>query len=255
MIIIKKPEEIEKMRQGGEILAKILRHIKKEVKPGITTKKLDSIAESLIYKNNATPSFKNFSSNSYQDIKYPAALCTSVNDEVVHGIPSKRKLKEGDIISLDLGVCFKGFYTDAAITVPVGNIGKNVKKMIDVTKKALNLSIKKIRPKNRIGDISSIIQETIENADFSVVRDCVGHGVGKFVHEDPAIPNFGESGTGKLLKTGMTLAIEPISNLKRHNVEICQDGWTVKACDGSISSHFEWTVAVTEDGYDILTPI
>ncbi len=255
MIIIKKPEEIEKMRQGGKILTDILRYIKKEIKPGITTKKLDSLAENLIYKNNATPSFKNFSSNSYQEIKYPAALCTSVNDEVVHGIPSSRKLKEGDIIGLDLGICFKSFYTDAAITAPVGKVGKEVKRLIDVTKKALKQSVKEVKPKNRIGDVSSVIQKTIEAAGFSPVRDCVGHGVGKFVHEEPSIPNYGEPGVGKLLKTGMTLAIEPIADLREYKVKVCQDGWTIRTCDGSPSSHFEWTVAVTDDGYEVLTPI
>lgn len=255
MIILKKPEEIEKMRQGGKILVEILKYIKKEVKPGITTKKLDSLAESLIYKNNATPSFKNFSSASYQKIKYPAALCTSVNDEVVHGIPSIRKLKEGDIIGLDLGICFKGFYTDAAITVPVGKIEKEAKQLIDVTKEALQQSVCEIKPKNRIGDISSVIQKTIEAAGFSPVKDCVGHGVGKYVHEEPSIPNYGRSGTGKLLKKGMTLAIEPIANLKKYKVELYHDGWTIKTCDGSLSSHFEWTVAVTENGYEVLTLI
>jgi methionyl aminopeptidase len=255
MIIIKKPEEIAIMREGGEILVKVLKEVQKKITPGVETAQLNKLAEKLVYKNKAKPSFKNFLPTSYQGRRYPASLCTSVNEEVVHGIPSNRELKEGDIIGLDLGICFKNFYTDATITVPVGEVKKEVQELINTTKKALYLSVFKIKPKNRIGDISSVIQETIESAGFSVVRDCVGHGVGKFVHEEPSVPNFGKPHTGIILQKGMTLAIEPMANLKGYKVEIEKDGWTIKTCDRSLSCHFEWTVVVTENGYEVLTLI
>lgn len=246
MIIIKTPREIEIMRESGKILAKVLKKVAKAVKPGITTQELNRLAKELVLKYSALPSFEGYKG-------YPAALCTSVNEEIVHGIPSKRKLKSGDIVGLDLGVLYKGYYTDAAVTVPVGKVSPEVSRLIKVTKKALEVGIEKVRAGNHIGDISAAIQKYVEAQDFSVVRNLVGHGVGKHVHEEPQIPNYGRPGTGEELKIGMTLALEPMVNMGGYQTRQAQDGWTFITQDKSFAAHFEHTVVVTKKAPRILT--
>jgi len=252
MIYIKTKEEIDRMREGGKILAKILKEARREVKPGITTKELDILAEKKILQAGGKPSFKG-----YQDAKgniFPTALCTSVNEELVHGIPSsKRILKEGDIIGLDLGMVYKGMYTDAACTVGVGKISLKAQKLIDVAEGALEVAIKTIKPEITLGDLGYAIQSFVEKEGFSVVRQLVGHGVGKAVHEDPQIPNFGKPGKGLELKEGMTLAIEPMVSAGDWKVNFSKNGWTAVMADGSLSSHFEHTVAITQSGVKVLT--
>ena len=257
MIIIKTKKEIDIMRQGGRILARIMKRIAKEVRPGISTKDLDQMAEELIYKYKGKPSFKGYRG-------FPASLCVSINEELVHGIPSKNRiLKNGDIISLDLGLKYKGYYTDMAVTVPVGKISKEAKKIIKVTKKALEIGLKEIKFDKTIGDISSAIQKYVESQGFSVNRQLTGHGVGKEVHEPPLIPNYakgsdhgvnpiGKSDRVKLV-SGMTFCLEPMVNFGRPEVKTLADGWTVVTADGSLSAHFEKTVVVRERGVEILT--
>ena len=250
MIIIKTPKEIELMREGGEILAKVLREVSLRVKPGVSTQELDSLAEELIIKSKGKPSFKGYKG-------YPAALCASVNNEVVHGIPSSEKiLKSGDIVGLDLGLEYKGCFTDMTITVPVGKVSKIAHKLIKVTKNSLTQGIRKIEPGNFISDISRAIQDYVERQGFSVVRDLVGHGVGREVHEDPPVPNFFDPKLNPIeVKERMTLALEPMINMGSYEVEVLDDGWTVVTRDGFLSAHFEHTVAVTKEGYEILTII
>ena len=248
MIYIKTPEEIEKMREGGEILAQILKKVAENVRPGTSTKYLDKLATKLIYQNNAKPSFKGYEG-------YPNALCISVNEEVVHGIPSSRILKEGDIIGLDLGIVYKGMYTDHAVTVPAGGVSKKAQKLINVTKEALEQGIKQVKVDGYIGDVSWAIQKFVEENGFSVVRDLIGHGVGKKVQEEPEIPNFGQAGQGAKLEKGMTLAIEPMVNIGDWKVKILSDGWTVVTADGSLSAHFEHTIVVVKNGAEVLTKI
>lgn len=246
MLFIKTEKEIEWMRQGGKILARILNALEEKTKPGVSTSDLDRFAENLAKKFGAKPSFKG-----YQN--YPASLCVSVNNEVVHGFPRKRVLEEGDIVGLDFGLLYKGYYTDMARTVKVGKISSLARRLISVTKKSLDLGIAQVRPGNRIGDISFAIQNYVESNGFSVVRDLVGHGVGEKVHEPPQVPNFGEKGKGVKLVKGMTLAIEPMVNAGRPEIKLLPDGWTFVTSDGSLSSHFEHTVAVTKNGFEILT--
>ncbi len=247
MVIIKKPEEIEIMSQGGKILAKILKNIAKAAKPGASAFKLNQLAGKEIEKYKAKPAFKGYRG-------YPFILCTSINEEVVHGFPlAKKILKPGDIIGLDLGIEYKGYFTDMAITCPIGKISPLAKKLIKVTEKALFLGLKQIKPGNYIGDISSAIQKFVEQNSFSVVRDLAGHGVGKNLHEDPLIPNFGQPKTGLRLEEGMTLAIEPMVNASGYQVKTSDDGWTVVTSDKGLSAHFEHTVVVTKKGYKVLT--
>lgn len=254
MIIIKSPQEIALMREGGKILAKILDELGQAVKPGIKTIKLDRLAESLVFKYGAKASFKGYKPSFNSDNGgYPASVCVSVNEEVVHGIPSERILKEGDIASLDMGVLFKGYYTDAAITVGVGNISPIAQKLIDITKRSLELGIAEVKAGNHLGDIGFTIQSYAEKNGFSVVRDLVGHGVGKYIHEEPEIPNYGKRGKGLKLEEGMTLALEPMVNVGRPEVKVLSDSWTFVASDRSLSAHFEYTVAVTKNGAEVLT--
>jgi len=248
MVFIKTEKEIEIMRQGGKILAKILDELEKKIKPGTNTFFLNEFAENLAARFGAKPSFKGYKN-------YPASLCVSVNSEVVHGLPKQKILKEGDIVGLDFGLFYKGYYTDMAKTVGVGKISSLAKRLIFVTKKALDLGIAQVRPGNHVGDISFAIQNYVESNGFSVVRDLVGHGVGRKVHEPPQVPNFGEKGKGIKLEKGMTLAIEPMVNAGKPEVRLLPDGWTFVTCDGSLSCHFEHTVAVTNDGNEILTKI
>ncbi|MBI4848114.1 MAG: type I methionyl aminopeptidase [Nitrospirae bacterium] len=248
MIILKSQDEIKRMAEACRIVAEVLEGIKQSVAPGITTKDLDNFAESFIVSKGARPAFKNYRG-------YPASVCTSRNEQVVHGIPSSTKLAEGDIISLDIGVYFKGFYGDAAITLPVGEVNNQAKNLISATEKALQTGIEKAVAGNRISDISSAIQTYVESQGLSVVRSFVGHGIGRELHEEPQIPNFGRPGEGPRLAEGMTLAIEPMVNAGGWEVVILDDGWTAVTKDGCLSAHFEHTIAITKDSNVVLTKL
>jgi len=247
-IILKSSREIEKMRRSNQIVGEILEEVKVATRPGVTTRELNALAETLLTQKKARSAFKGYNG-------YPAALCTSVNEEVVHGIPSDRILKEGDILSLDFGVIYDDFYGDAAITLPIGRISPQAERLLRITEEALYLAIGQARPGNRLLDISAAIQGHVESHGFSVVRDFVGHGIGKSLHEKPQVPNFGVAGRGMRLKPGMTLAIEPMINAGGHEVMILADGWTAVTKDGSLSAHFEHSVVVTENGPDILSKL
>jgi methionyl aminopeptidase len=225
--------------------------MKVHVRPGITTKEIDQIAEDYIKSNNAIAAFKGYSQAG--SIDFPGTICSSVDDEVVHGIPGNRVLKEGEIISLDVGVLKNGYYGDAALSVAVGDISDEKKKLMEVTEKSLYLGIEQAKENNRLHDISAAIQEFVEANGYSIVRDLCGHGVGKFLHEDPSIPNYGKRGTGAKLKSGMTLAIEPMVNAGSYKVRTGIDGWTVLTSDGSTSAHFEHTILVSNGRPEILT--
>lgn len=245
-IELKTKQDIAIMRAGGTIAARVLSELAKAAKPGKTILVLDTLAEEIIKKAGGTPSFKGFKG-------YPAATCISVNDEIVHGIPSDRVLVDGDIVGIDVGVYYKGFHTDTAITVAVGQISSEAQKLIDTTKKSLDIAIKMIKPGLHLGDIQAEIQETIEGAGFSVIRDLAGHGVGRNLQEAPSIPNYGQNGHGLVLKEGMTLAIEPMTAMGDWQVKMLDDGWTVVTADQSLSAHFEHSIAVTKAGCEILT--
>ena len=248
MVILKLPEEIEKLRASNLIVAEILAQLREKVKPGVTTRELDLFSEELTRKNRVIPAFKGYRG-------YPFALCTSVNEEVVHGMPSERPLVSGDILSMDFGVIYKGYYGDAAITVPVGKVSKTAERLMKVTEQGLFQGIEQARAGNRLGDVSSSVQKRVEAEGFSVVRDFVGHGIGRNMHEDPQIPNYGMAGRGIQLKPGMVLAIEPMVNAGGYGVRILPDGWTVVTEDGSLSAHFEHSVAITDNGPEILSRI
>jgi len=253
MIILKTPDEIEKMRVSGQAVAEILELLKANIKPGISTGALNTIAEEECKKRNAIPLFKNYPHPWQGKKPFPAAICTSVNDEVVHGIPGERTLKDGDIISIDFGLSLGGFAGDAAITVPVGDVSEEALRLIRYTEKALYKGIHEARSGHRLGRISREIQKYAEEHGFSVVRDFVGHGIGRHMHEDPPVPNYGRADKGPVLKEGMTIAIEPMLNLGAYNVYTKADDWTVVTRDGSLSAHFEHTIAITERGPEILT--
>lgn len=246
MIILKNPKEVELMRVAGKIVGETLLLIEKKVKPGITTAELDRIAEEFITKHGAKPSFKGL-------YGFPATLCISVNNQVVHGIPGNYALKDGDIISVDCGAHINGFHGDAARTFAVGNVSEEAKKLIEVTKQSFFEGIKYAKEGNSLSDISHSIQSYVENEGFSVVRDFVGHGIGKDVHEDPEVPNFGKPGRGPKLRSGMTLAIEPMVNAGTSRVKVLGDDWTVVTSDGSLSAHYENTIVILPDGPEILT--
>lgn len=255
MIYIKTPEEISLIREGGKILAQILEDLGKAVKPGMKTIELDRLAESLVLKYGVVAAFKNYKPdfNSSDQDGYPASVCVSVNEEVVHGIPGNRIMQEGDIVSLDMGILHKGYFTDAAITVGVGNISPDAQRLIDVTKKSFELGIDQAKAGNHLGDIGAAIQDYAESNGFSVVRDLVGHGVGKFIHEAPEIPNYGKPGTGLEIEEGMVLAFEPMINAGSYKVKSLADGWTFVTQDKKNSAHFEHTVAITKNGPEIMT--
>ncbi len=246
-IIIKTAEELAAMREAGRIVAVTLAALREAVKPGVTTAQLDVIAEEMAHRQGAVPSFKGYRG-------YPASLCASLNQEVVHGIPNPRRvLHEGDIISLDYGVIYKGLQGDGAITVPVGKVSDLARRLMDVTQHALGEGIAQVRPNNRLSDIGHAIQAYVEGEGFSVVRQYVGHGIGRSMHEEPNVPNFGVAGRGPLLKPGMVFALEPMVNVGTYETAVLEDGWTVVTEDGSLSAHFEHTVAVTADGPVVLT--
>lgn len=246
MISIKTKEEIKIMAEGGKILAKIMKELVKKVKPGVTTKELDRVAEILIFKSDGRCSFKGYQS-------FPACLCTSINKEIVHSAPSGRRLKDGDIVSLDLGIFYKGFHSDMAITLPVGKINSESTRLIRVTKKALKRGIKKTRPGNTIGDIGNTIQRYVESQEFNVVRSLCGHGIGKELHEDPQVLNYGKRRTGPKIVEGMTFCLEPMVTVGDWTLKKTKDGYGFETVDGSLSCHFEHTIVVTKTGCKILT--
>lgn len=246
MINIKSDYEISLMRKAGNIVYRTHKYLKPYVKPGITTKELDKLAYDFIISQDATPSFLNYNG-------FPGSICTSVNDEVVHGIPSSRKLKNGDIIGIDIGANYKGYHGDSAWSYRVGSVSKEKEYLLEHTEKALYEGLKQVKPGNRIGDISNAIETYAKAHNLGVVRELVGHGVGSSLHEEPDVPNYGKKGTGPLLKEGMTIAIEPMLNLGTHKIYILDDDWTIITRDGLPSAHFEHSVVVTKDGYRILT--
>ncbi len=246
MIYIKTKKEIDFIRESCRIVAETLLLMKNAVRPGISTKELDLIAEDYILSSGAKAAFKGYSQGGAS--AFPASICSSIDDEVVHGIPGDRILKEGEIISLDVGVYKNGYYGDAALSVAVGKIDAEKQRLMDVTEKSLYVGIEQARVDNRVHDISAAIQQYVESNGFSIVRDLCGHGVGKFLHEDPSVPNFGKPGTGAKLKKGMTLAIEPMVNAGSFRVKTANDGWTVVTADGSASAHFEHTILISNSG-------
>lgn len=248
MVILKLPEEIEKARASNRIVAEVLSRLRDKVKPGVKTKDLDKFAEEIAEKRGARPAFKGYHG-------YPHSLCISINEVVVHGMPSDRMLQEGDIVGLDFGVCYQGFYGDATITLPVGRVTDKALRLMQVTEQSLYTGIEQAVNGNRLGDISAAVQKVVEDAGYSVVRDFVGHGIGKNLHEEPQVPNFGQRGRGIELKRGMILAIEPMVNEGHYKVQIQPDGWTVVTKDGSLSAHFEHSIAITDNGPDILSKL
>ena len=247
MIICKTPREIEIMREAGRIVALTHQELKQHITPGITTKELDQIAEKTIQKYGATPSFKGYNG-------FPGSICASVNEELVHGIPGKRKLKEGDIISIDIGAKYNGYHGDSAWTYPVGNISESVQKLLDVTEKSLYLGLEQVKPGERLSNISHAVQTHAEENGFSIVREYVGHGIGQDLHEDPQIALWSPN-RGPRLKPGMVICVEPMVNQGRRYVKTLSDDWTVVTVDGKWCAHFEHTIALTEAGYEILTTL
>jgi len=248
MVSIKSPREIELMRESGAILAEVLEMIRSEVKPGVRTGLIDEKSEELIRERGGTPLFLHYKG-------YPASICISINEEVVHGIPGERELREGDVVSVDVGVKHRNYHADAAITVPVGDVSDEAKRLMSTCKAALGEAIRRVRPQVKLREVSAAVQEAVESEGFSVVRKFVGHGIGQALHEEPQIPNFvdGTFNGELVLKPGMVLAIEPMINAGGHEVEVTENGWTVVTRDRSLSAHFEHTVAVSESGADVLT--
>lgn len=246
MISIKSEREISLMKKAGNIVYRTHKYLEPYIKPGITTKELDKLAYDFIISQDATPSFLNYEG-------YPASICTSINEEVVHGIPSNRKLKNGDIIGIDIGACYQGYHGDSAWSYEVGSVSREKAYLLEHTEKALIEGLKQVKQGNRIGDISNAIETYAKEHNLGVVRELVGHGVGNHLHEKPDIPNFGKKGTGPILKEGMTIAIEPMLNLGTREIYLLDDDWTIITQDGQPSAHFEHTVVVTKDGYQILT--
>ena len=249
MIALRSKREIVKLKAANQLVAEVLQLLKRKIRPGVSTGALDKIAEAEIIRQGARPAFKGYAG-------FPASLCTSINYEIVHGIPSKkRKLKDGDIISIDVGVYLDGYYGDAALTVPVGTISKEAKCLIQVTEEALGKAIECAYPGERLYTLSHSVQKYAEEHGYSVVRDFVGHGIGTELHEPPQIPNYGKSGTGLILKAGMVMAIEPMINLGGYAVQVLEDGWTAVTRDRKLSAHFEHTIAVTTTGPEILSKL
>ncbi len=247
MIITKTPEQVDKMAAAGEILVRCLRMLAAKARPGVTTKELDLVAEKLIRSQGAVPAFKGYRG-------FPASICASPNSMVVHGIPSNYECKRGDVLSLDVGVIKDGWVADAAMTLPIGSVEPEAAKLLDVTKAALFAGVEQMQPGNKLGDISAAIQKAVEIEGLSIIRTLVGHGIGREMHEDPQVPNFGTAGKGPVLEEGTVLAIEPMVNAGGALVRMGDDGWAVYSQDGSLAAHFEFTVAVTADGPRILTP-
>ena len=250
MIYLKSRAEIETMRRANVIVAEILEALKEVAKPGMTTLDLDGLAERLTHEKGAKPAFKGYS---VAGKVFRHSLCTSVNEEIVHGIPSARVLKEGDILGMDFGVVYEGYYGDSAVTVGLGRVSPEAEQLMDVTEAALNKGIELLREGNRLGDLGSAIQGIAEESGYSVVREFVGHGIGKKLHEEPPVPNYGDAGKGCRLRAGMVLAVEPMVNAGKREVEILDDGWTAVTRDRSLAAHFEHSIAVTADGPYVLS--
>jgi methionyl aminopeptidase len=246
LITLKSKRELDLMREASRIVAEVLERLKGECQAGVTTRHLDRIAEELTVKNNAIPAFKGYRG-------YPGSLCASINAEVVHGIPGKTELKEGDIIGLDFGALYQGYYGDAAITVPIGKVAPEIETLLRVTSECLYLGIEQMQPGNHLSEISHAIQSHAEKHGFSLVKELGGHGIGKRLHEDPMVLNYVSDGRGIKLKPGLVLAVEPMVNMGTEHIKILSDGWTVVTADGKPSAHFEHTIAITETGHEILT--
>ncbi len=251
MILIKSKNEIDLIRESCKIVAETLQLVKVNVRPGVSTYELDQLAEDYIRSNDGKPAFKGYDAGG--SIPFPATICASIDEQVVHGIPGNRVLKEGEILSVDMGVIKKGYFGDAAITIAVGDISHEKKRLMEVTEKSLYLGIEQAKLNNRLGDISAAVQKHVESNGFSVVRDLCGHGVGRHLHEDPQILNYGRKSTGPLIKNGMTLAIEPMVNVGDYMIGVESDGWTVVTVDGLPSAHFEHTIAIIDGKAEILT--
>jgi len=251
VILIKSKKEIDFIRESAKIVAETLQLVKNYAKAGISTLELDKIAEDYISSNNAIPAFKGYSQAG--SIDFPGTICSSINEEVVHGIPSNRILNDGDLLSIDIGVLKNGYFGDAALSVAIGELSDEKFKLMEVTEKSLYCGIDQAREKNRIGDISFAIQDYVEREGFAIVKDLCGHGVGKYLHEDPQIPNFGKANSGAKIKNGMTIAIEPMINIGTDEVRIKPDGWTVVTLDGKASAHFEHTIAIINGYPEILS--
>jgi methionyl aminopeptidase len=249
VIYYKSAREIRLMRVGGRILAEVVERLRSLATSGTSTLEIDEAVEAFIRERGALPAFKGYRG-------FPATVCVSINDEVVHGIPSaRRRLKEGDIVGFDLGCIVEGYYADCAVTLPIGEISPAVQKLLDVTRESLELAIQECRPDRRLSDVSHAVQKHVEAHGFGVVRAFVGHGIGRALHEEPQVPNFGEPGRGPRLRPGMVLAIEPMVTMGHYEVRILDDGWTAVTADGSLAAHFEHTIAVTEGGPDVLTAL
>jgi len=252
VISLKSEREIEIMRHANVIVAEILQELKEKVAPGVTTLELDAVAEELTLKKRALPAFKGYE---VAGRVFPRCLCVSINEEIVHGIPTNRALREGDIVGLDFGVIYNGFYGDAALTVGVGRVSEEARRLMEVTERALYKGIEQLQDGKRLGDLGSAVQQVAEGAGYSVVRAFVGHGIGKRLHEEPPVPNYGEPDRGVRLREGMVLAIEPMVNAGSHEIAMKEDGWTAVTKDGSLAAHFEHSVAVTKNGPYILSQV
>ena len=246
MVTLKSPREIEIMRRSGAITARVLSEVMKAVRPGISTSELDSIAERGIRGAGGVPTFKGYNG-------FPGSICASVNDEVVHGIPGPRVLHDGDLLSIDIGTTLEGYVSDSAVTVAVGTISSNARRLLDVTAECLSVGIAQMQAGNRLGDIGAAVQEHAERHGYGVVRELVGHGVGRAMHEEPQVPNYGSAGTGMELRAGLVLAVEPMITEGSEKIRVLGDGWTVVTADGKLAAHFEHTIAVTDDGPKVLT--
>lgn len=251
-IDLKTKAEIDAMREGGKILANILLLISEKVVPGVFGDELEEIADREIKKYGAISSFRNYKIHK-SGAPFPSSICVSINDEIVHGFPKGKLIKEGDIVGIDLGIKYKGLHTDSALTVGAGKLSDKAQKLIKVTKESLSKALKEVRPESRLGDIGYAVQSYVEKNGFSIVRDLVGHGVGRSIHEPPEVPNYGKGGEGLKLYPGMTFAIEPMVNVGKHFIKVDDDEWTIRTEDGSLSAHFEHSVAVTKEGCIILT--
>jgi methionyl aminopeptidase len=253
MIQLKSPRELGLMREAGRHVAEVLARLSKLAEPGVTTADIDAEARRQIDERGLASSFLGYAPGGAPP--FPAVICVSINDEIVHGIPGRRRLQEGDLVKLDFGVIFGGFHGDAAVTLAVGEVDEESRNLLETTRRSLYAGIEALRPGNRLGDVGAAVQESVEREGFSVVRDFVGHGIGRLLHEPPQLPNFGRPGRGQRLKPGMVVAIEPMVNSGGAEVRMRADGWTAATADGSRSAHFEHTVAITENGPEILTPI
>lgn len=254
MVVLKSPEEIEIMRQAGRIVADVIAKCRSQIKPGVTTREIDRLAEDIIRGHGATPSFKHYKPDG-APYPFPASICASVNDEIVHGIPGDRKLKDGDVFKLDVGAFYKGYHADTAATIAVGRVSERGQRLIEVTQKCLQAAIEVARKGNRFGDIGAAIQSVAEGQGFSVVREYTSHGVGRQLHEGFSLPNYGSSGHGMLLRPGLTIALEPMINEGRYETKLKKDGWTVATVDGKLSAQFEHTIVITDGDAEILTKL